>query len=76
MAENKISFETAIKQLEEIVRKLESGQVDLETAIADYEKGNELRKICEEKLGEAKMKVEQIIKNSDGTISTKETKYA
>ena len=71
-----ISFEQAIKELEDIVRKLESGQIDLETAIKDYERGNELRKICEQKLGDAKLKVEKIIKNQDGTVSTEETNYA
>ena len=77
MAENKnITFEQAVKELEEIVRKLESGQVDLESAIKDYERGNELRKICEAKLNEAKLKVEKIIKNQDGTVKTEETQYA
>lgn len=71
-----ISFEQAVKELEEIVRKLESGQVDLESAIKDYERGNELRKICEKKLNEAKLKVENIIKNQDGSVTLKETNYA
>ena len=71
-----ISFEQAVKELEEIVRKLESGQVNLETAIKDYERGNQLRKICEQKLNEAKLKVENIIKNQDGSIKLEETKYA
>lgn len=71
-----LSFEQAVKELEEIVRKLESGQVDLESAIKDYERGNQLRKICEQKLNDAKLKVENIIKNQDGTIEVKETKYA
>lgn len=77
MAENKdITFEQAAKELEDIVRKLESGQIDLENAIKDYERGNELRKICEKKLSEAKLKVEKIIKNQDGTVKTEETNYA
>jgi exodeoxyribonuclease VII small subunit len=77
MAENKdITFEQAAKELEDIVRKLESGQIDLENAIKDYERGNELRKICEQKLGEAKLKVEKIIKTQDGKITTEETQYA
>ena len=71
-----ITFEQAIKELEDIVRKLESGQVDLESAIKDYERGNQLRTICEQKLNDAKLKVETIIKNQDGSVTTKETNYA
>jgi exodeoxyribonuclease VII small subunit len=71
-----ITFEQAVKELEDIVRKLESGQIDLENAINFYERGNSLRKICEQKLAEAKLKVEKIIKNPDGSIKTEETQYA
>lgn len=76
MENTNLSFEQAIKELEDIVRKLESGQVDLESAIKDYERGSELRKICEQKLSDAKLKVENIIKNQDGSVTTEETKYA
>ena len=44
------SFENNLKKLEEIVEKLESGEVDLENSVKLYEKGIELKKICEEKL--------------------------
>lgn len=71
MAESKnISFEESLKELETIVRKLESGQTDLDSAIKDYERGNELRKNCEEKLAQAKLKVEKIIKNENGKVTT------
>ena len=71
-----ITFEQAVKELEDIVRKLESGQIDLENAINFYERGNELRKICEQKLAEAKLKVEKIIKNPDGSTTTEDAQYA
>lgn len=68
-----LSFEQSLHELEEIVRKLESGQVDLETAIKDYERGSELRKVCETKLSEAKLKVEKIVAQAeDGSITTEE----
>ena len=70
-----LTFEQAVKELEDIVRKLESGQIDLENAINFYERGNALRAHCEAKLAQAKLKVEQIIKNADGSITTKETQY-
>ena len=56
-----ISFEEALKELESIVQKLESGQVKLEEAVVAYEKGVQMQKICEEKLKEAQMRVEKLI---------------
>jgi exodeoxyribonuclease VII small subunit len=67
-----ISFETALNDLESIVRKLESGTGDLDKAIADYEKGSELIKLCEKKLNAAKLKVEKIVKGQGGEIKTEE----
>ena len=48
----KNSFETAIKELEDIVDKLESGDINLEDSVYLYEKGVKLKKYCEEKLKE------------------------
>ena len=66
----KLSFEQALGELETIVRKLEGGQTDLESAIKDYERGNELRKVCDEKLKEAKLKVEKIVGAENGEVRT------
>lgn len=65
-----LSFEQALQELEGIVRRLESGQANLDTAIADYERGNHLRKICEDKLAQAKLRVEKITNTENGTIKT------
>ena len=46
---NNISFESCLKQLEEIVEQLESNNIDLEKSVKLYEKGIELKKICEAK---------------------------
>ena len=67
-----ISFEEALKELESIVQKLESGQVKLEEAVAAYEKGVQMQKICEEKLKEAQMKVEKLILDKEGKPMGKE----
>ena len=67
-----ISFEEALKELESIVQKLESGQVKLEEAVSAYEKGVQMQKICEEKLKEAQMKVEKLILDKDGKPKGKE----
>ena len=68
----KISFEDALKELETIVQKLESGQVKLEEAVTAYEKGVQMQKICEEKLKEAQMKVEKLILDKEGKPTGKE----
>jgi exodeoxyribonuclease VII small subunit len=59
------SFEQALKELESIVRKLESGSGDLEASINDYVRGTELKDFCQEKLKLARLKVESILKNQE-----------
>ena len=59
-----------MKELEAIVRALETGSGDLDKAIADYERGNALKAHCLAKLGEAKLKVEQIQMKADGSTAT------
>jgi len=55
-----LSFEVALKQLEEIVSKLERGDVPLEESIAIYERGEALKQRCEALLREAEERVEKI----------------
>jgi exodeoxyribonuclease VII small subunit len=62
-----LSFETALKELENIVRNLESGNVELERAIADYTRGAALKDHCMKKLADAKLKVEKITFDGKGT---------
>ena len=69
---DEVSFETALNELETIVRKLESGSSDLDKSIADYEKGSELIKLCEKKLSAAKLKVEKIVKGQGSEVKTEE----
>lgn len=64
------SFEDALKELEAIVRKLESGAGDLEASINDYVRGTELKDYCQKKLDDAKLKVEQILQKQDGSTET------
>lgn len=61
-----LSFEEAIKALDEVVRKLEAGQVPLEEAIAAYEAGMQLKAHCAEKLRLAEAKIEKIRLDSEG----------
>lgn len=66
-----MSFEQAMKELEGIVRKLESGEEDLEKAIDDYSRGTALKAHCEKKLKDARMKVEKIVKSGEGDVLLK-----
>ncbi|MCE3006066.1 MAG: exodeoxyribonuclease VII small subunit [Alphaproteobacteria bacterium] len=66
-AQSSLSFEQALKELEQIVRGLESGQMDLEKSIADYTRGVVLRDHCLKKLSEAKMRVEELTRAADGS---------
>lgn len=66
-----LSFEAAMKELETIVKALESGNADLDRAITDYQRGNALKEHCLAKLAEAKLKVEQISARADGSVTTK-----
>jgi exodeoxyribonuclease VII small subunit len=56
----RLAFEDAMKELEQIVKALESGQVKLDEAVKAYERGAALKRHCEAKLADARMKVEKI----------------
>lgn len=65
-----LSFEAALAELEEIVRQLEQGRSSLDEAISAYERGAQLKKHCEKKLEEARMRVEKISIGPDGPQGT------
>lgn len=65
-----LSFEKAMTELEQIIRNLEGGKVSLEDSIAAYERGASLKKHCEAKLNDARMKIEKISLGPNGTLST------
>ncbi|WP_303782458.1 exodeoxyribonuclease VII small subunit [Sandarakinorhabdus limnophila] len=60
------SFEDALRELEDIVRKLESGDLSLDDSIALYERGQSLKSLCETRLNDARMRIEQIQQNATG----------
>jgi exodeoxyribonuclease VII small subunit len=60
------SFEEALKALEEIVRKLESGEAPLDQSIALYEEGHRLRALCQTRLDAAQARIEAIVLGADG----------
>lgn len=65
-----LSFEQALQNLEQIVRTLEDGQIDLEGAIAAYERGATLKNLCEQKLNAARVRIEKIVEKSGAPLTT------
>ncbi|WP_417250176.1 exodeoxyribonuclease VII small subunit [Celeribacter sp.] len=64
-----MSFEQAMAELDQVVGKLERGEVALEESIALYERGAKLKAHCEAKLKDAQEKVEKISVGGDGTAT-------
>ena len=64
-----LSFEDALKRLEETVKVLESGTVPLEESLKLFEEGVALVKLCNGKLDEAEQKVKILRKNDDGEMT-------
>ena len=61
-----MSFEDALRALEDVVRKLESGEVPLDDSITLYERGEALRKHCQARLDAAQARIEKIVAGPDG----------
>jgi exodeoxyribonuclease VII small subunit len=61
-----LSFETAMKELESIVERLEKGNVELEESIAIYARGEALKKRCDDLLKNAEEKIQKITFGADG----------
>ena len=60
------SFEAALKQLEEVVQKLEKGELPLEDSLKLYEDGIRLSRLCHGKLEEAEGRIEVLLKDARG----------
>ena len=61
-----MTFEDALKALEEVVRRLESGEVPLDESITLYEKGEALRRHCQARLDAAGARIEKIVAGAGG----------
>jgi exodeoxyribonuclease VII small subunit len=64
------NFEAALKRLEEIVRKLEGGELPLDTALELFEEGIQLSRFCNTTLGAAERRVEILLKSDSGQART------
>jgi exodeoxyribonuclease VII small subunit len=61
-----MTFEDALRSLEDVVRRLESGDVPLDDSITLYERGEALRKHCQARLDAAQARIEKIVAGPDG----------
>ncbi len=66
------TFEEALSELEKIVSKIDTGQEDLASAVASFERGILLKKHCEDLLKGAKLKIDKIVRKSDGEAIAEE----
>ncbi|MBT3239230.1 MAG: exodeoxyribonuclease VII small subunit [Rhodospirillaceae bacterium] len=66
----KMSFEDALEEMEDIVQRLESGQVKLDEAIDAYTRGAHLKEHCQAKLNEAQVKIDKIVLGPGGDIDS------
>ena len=66
----KLNFEDSLEQLEEVVRELEGGTGDLDSAIESYARGVHLRRHCESRLKVAQAKIDKIVLKTDGTVAS------
>lgn len=66
-----LTFEVALKSLEEIVSQLDAGSIDLDKAVEAYERGAKLKEHCEKKLKEAQLRIEKIEVDKNGEVTTK-----
>ena len=66
---SQMSFEEALRALEDVVRRLETGEVPLEESIDLYERGEQLRKHCQARLDAAQARYENIVAGPEGTAA-------
>ena len=64
----KISFEDALRDLEDVADRLEGGELGLDDSIKEFEKGIKLARYCQLKLEEAERKIEILQKGADGEV--------
>jgi exodeoxyribonuclease VII small subunit len=66
-----LPFEEALKQLEAIVEAMESEDLPLEALLGKYEAGTQLARVCQEKLADAELKIQQLERNAAGETKLK-----
>ena len=64
--DKELTFEAAFQELEETVQRLENGELTLDETIALFERGQVLARLCDEKLEQAELRVDQLLPDADG----------
>lgn len=67
--EQKLSFEQALQRLEQVVRELESGDLSLETALALFQEGVTLSRLCSGQLDQAEARIEKLLEQNGEAIT-------
>ncbi len=70
MTKKEISFEEAVTELQSVVERLEAGKVPLEQALALYERGMELVKLCNNRLDTAEQRINAVNIGADEVVLT------
>ena len=68
---SQLSFEEALKKLERIVEAMENADLPLETLLARFEEGSQLAQLCQARLAEAELKIQQLEKTAAGQLVLK-----
>lgn len=76
MKDKKIKFEKALNRLEEIVETMEGGELELEKSLEIFDEGIKMAGICRDHLDQAEKKIEKLIKDHKGKLTTKAIKDA
>ena len=69
MKKSKVSFEEAMSELEQLVDKLEKGELSLDESLEVFQRGIELSKFCSKRLDEVERKITVLLEDKDGQIS-------
>ncbi len=72
MKENNKSFESAYTRLEEILERMNSGNISLDESLKLYEEADKLINTCQKRLTDAERKIETLIKSRNGELKTDE----
>ncbi len=67
--EKELTFETAIKELEDIVEKMERGEMTLDESLEYFKKGIELSRYCSRRLDEVEKAITKLIESENGEVS-------
>jgi len=66
-----LSYEDALKKVEELVESMESGELPLESLLSRFEEGTRLAQLCQAKLAEAELRIQKLEQNAEGDLELK-----